>query len=117
MEFFPFCFGVKFIKDASYGPECSARRKLSEQSLCSSVEHLSKGCEYFIYFSICSLGEEEEWAAERTMATLSLKISVVGSSVVKTFQFDPSTIVFDACRIIRDKIPEANTGNGKTCDL
>lgn len=47
------------------------------------------------------------------MATLSLKISVVGSSVVKTMQFDPATIVFDACRILRDKIPEANEGNGK----
>ena len=46
-----------------------------------------------------------------TMATLSLKISVVGSSVVKTMQFDPSTIIFDACRIIREKVPEANTGN------
>ncbi len=47
------------------------------------------------------------------MATLSLKISVVGSSVVKTMQFDPSTIVFDACRIVRDRIPEANIGNGE----
>ncbi len=41
------------------------------------------------------------------MASLSLKISVVDNSVVKTMQFDPSTIVFDACRIIREKIPEA----------
>lgn len=47
------------------------------------------------------------------MATLSLKISVVGSNVVKTMQFDPSTIVFDACKIIRDKIPENNVGQRK----
>ncbi|XP_076439084.1 talin-1-like isoform X2 [Babylonia areolata] len=45
------------------------------------------------------------------MATLSLKISIVGQSVVKTMQFEPSTIVYDACRIIRERIPEANPGN------
>jgi len=45
------------------------------------------------------------------MATLSLRVSVVGSSVVKTMQFDPGLQVFDACRIVRDKIPEANQGN------
>ncbi|XP_059140472.1 talin-2-like isoform X4 [Physella acuta] len=45
------------------------------------------------------------------MATLSLKISVVDQSVIKTMQFEPSTIVYDACRIIRERIPEANPGN------
>jgi len=46
------------------------------------------------------------------MATLSLRVSVVGGSgVVKTMQFDPGLQVFDACRIVRDKIPEANQGN------
>lgn len=47
------------------------------------------------------------------MATLSLKISIVGQNVVKTMQFEPSTIVYDACRIIRERIPEANPGNRK----
>ena len=47
------------------------------------------------------------------MAMLSLKIKVVGSDVTKTMQFDPSTIIFDACRIIREKIPEAAVGNRK----
>ncbi|KAK3096284.1 hypothetical protein FSP39_025308 [Pinctada imbricata] len=45
------------------------------------------------------------------MATLSLKISVVGNNVVKTMQFEPSTLVYDACRIIRDRIVETNPGN------
>ncbi|XP_064596457.1 talin-1-like [Liolophura sinensis] len=45
------------------------------------------------------------------MATLSLKISVVGGNVVKTMQFEPSTIVFDACRMIRERIAEANADN------
>ncbi|XP_070178806.1 talin-1-like [Littorina saxatilis] len=45
------------------------------------------------------------------MATLSLKISIVGQNAVKTMQFEPSTIVYDACRIIRERIPEANPGN------
>lgn len=41
------------------------------------------------------------------MASVSLKISIVEKDVVKTMQFDPNTSVFDACRIIRDKILEA----------
>ena len=45
------------------------------------------------------------------MATLSLKISIVGQNVVKTMQFEPTTIVYDACRIIRERFPEANPGN------
>ncbi|XP_055873161.1 talin-1 isoform X5 [Biomphalaria glabrata] len=45
------------------------------------------------------------------MATLSLKISVVDQSAIKTMQFEPSTIVYDACKIIRERIPEANPGN------
>ncbi|XP_055955771.1 talin-2-like isoform X4 [Patella vulgata] len=45
------------------------------------------------------------------MATLSLKISVVQSNAVKTMQFEPSTIVYDACRIIRERVGEANQGN------
>jgi len=46
------------------------------------------------------------------MATLSLRVGVAGINVVKTMQFDPGLQVFDACRIVRDKIPEANQGNG-----
>jgi len=45
------------------------------------------------------------------MAILSLKVNVVERGVVKTMQFDPSLSVFDVCRIIRDKMPEANLGN------
>ncbi|XP_061190931.1 talin-1-like isoform X1 [Saccostrea echinata] len=45
------------------------------------------------------------------MAMLSLKISVVGNNVVKTMQFEPSTQVYDACKIIRDRIIETNPGN------
>lgn len=44
------------------------------------------------------------------MATLSLRISIVEKNVTKTMQFDPNTSVYDACRIIRDKITEANLG-------
>ncbi|KAL5020158.1 hypothetical protein ScPMuIL_003050 [Solemya velum] len=45
------------------------------------------------------------------MATLSLKISIVERAIVKTMQFDPSTIVFDACKIIRDRIQDPDLGN------
>ncbi|KAF3821273.1 hypothetical protein GH733_011426 [Mirounga leonina] len=43
-----------------------------------------------------------------TMVALSLKISI--GNVVKTMQFEPSTMVYDACRIIRERIPEALAG-------
>ncbi|KAK6492675.1 talin-1 [Huso huso] len=42
------------------------------------------------------------------MVALSLKIGV--GNVVKTMQFEPSTMVYDACRIIRERVPEAQTG-------
>uniref|UniRef100_A0A646QFM5 Talin1 n=1 Tax=Hemiscolopendra marginata TaxID=943146 RepID=A0A646QFM5_9MYRI len=51
------------------------------------------------------------------MATLSLKISIVEKNAVKTMQFDPSTMVYDACKIIREKISEANLGQPKDYGL
>ncbi|XP_059352131.1 talin-2-like isoform X2 [Daphnia carinata] len=51
------------------------------------------------------------------MASLSLKISIVEKDVVKTMQFDPNTAVYDACRVIRDKITEANLGQPKDYGL
>lgn len=47
--------------------------------------------------------------------TLALKIHIVEQNVRKMMQFDPSTMVFEACRIIREKITEANLGQGKNC--
>jgi len=40
------------------------------------------------------------------MATISLKINVVDSNMVKTLMFDPTTTVYDACRMIRDRLAE-----------
>jgi len=51
------------------------------------------------------------------MASLSLKISIVEKDLVKTMQFDPNTAVFDVCRLIRDKITEANLGQPKDYGL
>ncbi|XP_049882474.1 talin-1 isoform X3 [Pectinophora gossypiella] len=51
------------------------------------------------------------------MATLSLKISLEGGKVVKTIQFDPTTTVYDACRIIREKILEASSSDPKEYGL
>ncbi|NWI17418.1 TLN1 protein, partial [Crypturellus soui] len=42
------------------------------------------------------------------MVALSLKISI--GNVVKTMQFEPSTMVYDACRMIRERVPEAQLG-------
>lgn len=45
------------------------------------------------------------------MVALSLKIGV--GNVVKTMQFEPSTMVYDACRIIRERVTEAQLGQRK----
>ncbi|XP_078388745.1 talin-2 isoform X2 [Cetorhinus maximus] len=44
------------------------------------------------------------------MVALSLKICVRQCNVVKTMQFEPSLVIYDACRIIRERVPEAQFG-------
>jgi len=51
------------------------------------------------------------------MVALSLKICVRQCNVVKTMQFEPSTAVYDACRVIRERVPEAQTGQGESLYL
>lgn len=48
---------------------------------------------------------------------LSLKICVRHCNVVKTMQFEPSTAVYDACRVIRERVPEAQTGQASDYGL
>lgn len=45
--------------------------------------------------------------------SLSLRINIVDSNVTKTIVFDPTTTVYDACKVIREKCTEANLGQGK----
>ncbi|XP_061534093.1 talin-2 isoform X2 [Phycodurus eques] len=51
------------------------------------------------------------------MVALSLKICVHQCNVVKTMQFEPSTPVYDACRIIRERVPEAQSGQASDYGL
>ncbi|XP_076242386.1 talin_middle and talin-RS domain-containing protein rhea isoform X3 [Calliopsis andreniformis] len=52
------------------------------------------------------------------MAHLSLRISIPEKNATKMMQFDPSTSVYDACRIIREKLAEAsNMGQPKDYGL
>ncbi|XP_044201558.1 talin-2a isoform X2 [Thunnus albacares] len=51
------------------------------------------------------------------MVVLSLKICVRQCNVVKTMQFEPSTAIYDACRIIRERVPEAQTGQASDYGL
>ncbi|KAL1132788.1 hypothetical protein AAG570_010740 [Ranatra chinensis] len=51
------------------------------------------------------------------MATISLRVHIADKDVTKTMQFDPSMTVYDACRIIREKIVEANLGEAKDYGL
>ncbi|XP_014254779.1 talin-1 isoform X2 [Cimex lectularius] len=51
------------------------------------------------------------------MALLQLRISIVDKNVTKTMGFDISTTVYDACRMIREKVDEANMGEPKDYGL
>ncbi|XP_061630364.1 talin-2 isoform X3 [Phyllopteryx taeniolatus] len=51
------------------------------------------------------------------MVALSLKICVHQCNVIKTMQFEPSTPVYDACRIIRERVPEAQSGQASDYGL
>lgn len=46
------------------------------------------------------------------MSAISLKIRIPEKNAVKTIQFDPSTLVYEACHLITDKIAEVNHGLG-----
>lgn len=48
---------------------------------------------------------------------LALKVHIVEQNVTKMMQFDPNTVVFEACRTIRMKITEANLGQAKDYGL
>lgn len=50
------------------------------------------------------------------MASLSLKISIPEKNTIKTIQFDPSTLVYEACHLITEKIAEVNQGLGSSKD-
>ncbi|XP_051989863.1 talin-2-like [Xyrauchen texanus] len=51
------------------------------------------------------------------MVALSLKICVRQCNVVKTMQFEPSTAVYDACRVIRERVQEAQIGQASEYGL
>ena len=73
---------------------------------------------YFRFFLFQS-SDSGGFRARRTphtvaMATLSLRISIPEKNATKMMQFDPSTSIYDACRIIREKLAEAsNMGQRK----
>ncbi|XP_076880001.1 talin-2-like isoform X4 [Brachyhypopomus gauderio] len=52
-----------------------------------------------------------------SMVGLSLKICVRQCNVVKTLQFVPATAVYDACQVIREKVPEAQSGEASEYGL
>ncbi|CAL4209588.1 unnamed protein product, partial [Meganyctiphanes norvegica] len=48
---------------------------------------------------------------------LELKVYIVEQNVMEIMQFDPATLVYKACEIIREKIPEANQGRAQDYGL
>lgn len=52
-------------------------------------------------------------ASPLTSSMLSIKVHIKDLNLAKTLQFNPTTLVFDALKIIREKVPETNTEAGK----
>jgi hypothetical protein len=46
------------------------------------------------------------------MGVLTLNIEFKEKGIKKTMQFEPSTVVYDACKLIKDKVGSLS-GNGK----
>ena len=46
------------------------------------------------------------------MVQIALKIFIKHCNVTKTMKFEPGCIVYDACKMIRERIPEAQQGQG-----
>uniref|UniRef100_A0A5S6Q7X7 FERM domain-containing protein n=1 Tax=Trichuris muris TaxID=70415 RepID=A0A5S6Q7X7_TRIMR len=65
----------------------------------------------------CNSGSQRPYRPPAVMAVLSLKVRIADRGVLKTIQFDPTTIVYDACKIIREKMPEAHLGLPKDYGL
>lgn len=51
---------------------------------------------------------------QNSSSMISIKVRFVDSNITKTLQFNPQTLVYDALKIIREKIPETSSTNGTT---
>lgn len=51
-------------------------------------------------------------SASASSSVLSIKVRFVDSNITKTLQFNQQTLVYDALKIIREKIPETSSTNG-----
>ena len=56
-----------------------------------------------------SLVKAGPMACNMNAPMLSLKVNIKHLNLSKTLQFIPNTLVFDALKVIREKIPEINT--------
>lgn len=52
-------------------------------------------------------------SSSSSSSVISIKVRFVDSNIMKTLQFNQQTLVYDALKIIREKIPETNSTNGK----
>ncbi|KAM8860386.1 talin-2 isoform 3-T3 [Synchiropus picturatus] len=84
--------------------------KALDRFICSGVRHADA------VDSDRIVGRQGHYTPSK-MVALSLKICVRQCNVVKTMQFEPSTPVYDACRIIRERVPEAQSGQASDYGL
>eukprot|EP00117_Sycon_ciliatum_P001215 scpid5059/ scgid6971/ Talin-1 len=47
------------------------------------------------------------------MPNLSLKVNIPSTGAVKTMQFDANMMVYDACKLIRDRLPDPSSSSAK----
>ena len=64
--------------------------------------------------SLAALSSNSSTSTLQTSTTmLSIKVHIKDHNLTKTLQFNPTTLVFDALKIIREKVPETNTETGR----
>nr|CAD7194456.1 unnamed protein product [Timema douglasi] len=107
---------LPFSPPLESGAQCRHGEKLggalnySTAALTSPLFALHSRTDTLTELTLFITSDLETQSEKETMATLSLRISIVDKNVTKTMQFDPTTAIYDACKIIRDKISEANQG-------
>ena len=90
--------------NAAHGEETSALPTVA--NLTSNVNGLVNSV------SSMASSSNANGASAPTTSMLSIKVHIVDANVTKTLQFNPATLVYDALKIIREKVPETNKETG-----
>ncbi len=85
----------------------------SVSSLTSASTSSSSSSSSSAFVVASSSSTTNNTSSQPSTTMLSIKVHIIDLNITKTLQFNPTTLVFDALKIIREKVPETNTETGK----